>query len=191
MYSTICPKCGEKSGRDLKDCPSCGTIKSEIVIKTTIIESINNTLLEKLDFLDHPQLYITVSFRTAALLFTIFAIPEFIRDSEFFWMLVGIFSVYGILKEIARSITRFRFIHKVAKFMLYGFFGAGIGNLISHAGRMIYIKLGYFFNLWFLFDQLTEGNMMIWVGFIAGIGIYLFVNKFYDEFSVKDFSSED
>jgi hypothetical protein len=190
MYSTVCPNCGEKSDRKLKDCPSCGFAKAEIVNKVGIFQSINDSFVDKLSFLDYPQLYITIFTRAFILLITIFVIPDFISNSEFFWMIVGIFSVYGLIKEVAKSYTKFRIIYKAAKLLLFAYFGAGLGNLISHAGKMVYYRLSYYFNLKFLYDELSIGNTMILFGAVAGIGFMLLTNRFYDEFKVKDFSSE-
>ena len=190
MYSTVCPNCGEKSESELKDCPSCGFAKAEIVNKVGIFQSINDSLVDKLSFLDYPQLYITIFSRAVILLIIIFVIPDFISNSEFFWMVVGIFSVYGLIKEVAKSYTRFRIVYKAAKLLLFGFFGAGFGNLISHAGRLVYYKLSYYFNLKFLYDELSIGNTMILFGAVAGIGFMLLTNRFYDEFKVKDYISE-
>lgn len=191
MYSTICPNCGEKSEGNLKDCPSCGFAKAEIVNKTSIIQSINDQLVNKIDFLDYPQLYITVFTRAIIILFTVFIIPDFIRNSEFFWLVIGIFSVYGLIKEIAKSYSKFRLIYKAAKLLMFAFFGAGIGNLISHAGRMVYFRFSYYFNLEFLYDQFTIGNSMIILGALAGIGAMLLINKFNDEFKINDFGYEE
>jgi len=191
MYSTVCPNCGEKSDRDVKDCPSCGSVKAEIVNKVGIFNSINDSLVDKLSFLDYPQLYITIITRVVILLITIFVIPDFIRSSEFFWMIVGMFSVYGLIKEIAKVYPKFRIAYKTTKLLLFAFFGAGFGNLISHAGKMVYYKLSYYFNIEFLYDQLLIGNSMIILGAVAGIGFMILMNRFNDEFKVKDFSSED
>ena len=191
MYTIICPNCGEKSERELKDCPSCGFTKAEIVNRNSISESINNTLIDKLSFLDYPQLYITIFTRSFILLITIFIIPDFISNSEFFWMFVGIFSVYGLIKEVAKSYTKFRFIYKTAKLLLFAYFGAGIGNLISHAGRLVYYRFSYYFNLEFMYDQLRIGNSMIVLGAVVGIGFMILANVFYDEFKVNDYSSEE
>ena len=126
MYSTVCPNCGEKSGHELKDCPSCGTTKAEIVNRNSIIQSINDTLIAKLDFLDYPQLYITIFSRAIVLLFTIFIIPDFIRNSEFFWMVVGIFSVYGLIKEIAKTYSKFRLFYSASKLFIVCLFWSRI-----------------------------------------------------------------
>ena len=126
MYSTVCPNCGEKSESKLKDCPSCGFAKVEIVNKVGIFQSINDSLVDKLSFLDYPQLYITIFTRAVILLIIIFVIPDFISNSEFFWMVVGIFSVYGLIKEVAKSYTQFRIVYKTAKLLLFAYFGAGI-----------------------------------------------------------------
>jgi hypothetical protein len=190
MYSTVCPNCGEKSDRDVKDCPSCGVAKTEIVNKFGIFQSINDSLVDKLSFLDYPQLYITIFTRAFILLITIFVIPDFISNSEFFWMVVGIFSVYGLIKEIAKSYSRFRIVYKTAKLLLFAYFGAAFGNLISHTGKMIYYRLSYYFNLNFMYNQLLIGNSMILVGAVAGIGFMLLMNRFNDEFKVKDYSSD-
>ncbi len=190
MYSLVCPNCGEKSAHDLKDCPNCGFAKTEIVNRVGIMQSLNATLVDKLGFLDYPQLYITIVSRTIIILFIIFIIPDFISNSEFFWMVIGIFSVYGLIKEVAKSYTKFRFIYKTSKLLLFAYFGAGIGNLISHTGRMVYYRFSYYFNLKFLYEQISIGNSMLIIGACAGIGFMLLTNKFYDEFRVYDFNSK-
>ena len=191
MYTNICPNCGEKSKHELKDCPSCGFEKTEIVNKNSITKSINDSLVGKLSFLDYPQLYVTIIFRLVILLITIFLIPDFIGNSEFFWMVVGIFSVYGLIKEVAKSYPQFRLVYKTSKILLFAFFGAGLGNLISHTGRLVYFRFSYYFNLEFLYKQLSIGNSMIILGAIAGIGFMLLTNRFYDEFKVKDYTSQN
>jgi len=191
MYTNICPNCGEKSEHELKECPICGFEKAEIVNKTSIAKSINDSLVEKLSFLDYPQLYITIFTRAFVLLITIFAIPDFISNSEFFWMVIGIFSVYGLIKEVAKSYPQFRIVYKTSKLLLFAFFGAGLGNLISHTGKLVYFRFSYYFNLEFLYKQFSIGNSMIILGAVAGIGFMLITNKFYDEFKVKDYISEN
>lgn len=191
MYPTICQNCGQKSDNDLKDCPSCGSTKAEIVNKVSITQSINDALVNKLSFLDYPQLYITIVLRAIIILFTIFVIPDFISNSEFFWMVIGIFSVYGLIKEVAKTYSRFIVVYKIAKILLFAYFGAGIGNLISHTGRMVYFRFSYYFNLNFLYDQLLIGNSMLIIGACAGIGFMLLMNRFKDEFNVKDFNDVD
>lgn len=190
MYTNICPNCGEKSEHELKDCPSCGFAKAEIVNKNSITKSINDALVGKLSFLDYPQLYVTIIFRLVILLITIFLIPDFIGNSEFFWMVIGIFSVYGLIKEIAKSYVQFRILYKTSKLLLFAFFGAGFGNLISHTGKMVYFGFSYYFNLEFLYDQLSIGNSMIILGAVAGIGFMLLMNRFNDEFKVGEPDTE-
>ena len=191
MYTSICPNCGEKSERDLKDCPSCGDAKAEIVNKNGIFQSINNKLIDKLSFLDYPQLYITIFTRAIILLITIFVIPDFISNSEFFWMIVGIFSVYGLIKEIAKNYPEFRIVYKTMKLFLFAYFGAGFGNLISHAGRFVSYRFSYYFNFEFLYNEFLRTNTMILFGAVAGIGFMILANRFTEEFNVKDFSSKE
>ena len=191
MYPTVCQNCGEKSKSDLKDCPSCGFAKAEIVNKVSITQSINDALVDKLSFLDYPQLYITIVSRAIIILFTIFVIPDFISNSEFFWMVIGIFSVYGLIKEVAKTYSQFIIVYKIAKILLFAYFGAGVGNLISYTGRMVYFRFSYYFNLNFLYDQLSIGNSMLIIGACAGIGFMLLMNRFKDEFNVKDFDDVD
>lgn len=191
MYTNICPNCGKKSEQELKDCPYCGFAKAEIVNKVGMLQSINNSLVDKLSFLDYPQLYVTIIFRLIILLITIFLIPDFIGNSEFFWMVIGIFSVYGLIKEVAKTYSKIIIVYKISKVLLFAYFGAGLGNLISHAGRLVYYKFSYYFNLAFLYDQFSIGNSMIILGAVAGIGFMLITNSFYNEFKVKDFSSEN
>ena len=81
--------------------------------------------------------------------------------------------------------------YKTSKLLLFAFFGAGFGNLISHAGRLVYYRFSYYFNLEFLYEQLSIGNSMIIVGAVAGIGFMLITNSFYNEFKVKDCISEE
>ncbi len=184
MYSTVCPNCGEKSESEVKDCPSCGFAKSEIVNRVGILQSIHDTLVEKLSFLDYPQLYIIIVSRALIILFLIFVIPDFISNSEFFWMVIGIFSVYGLIKEVAKTYSKFIFVYKAVKLLLFAYFGAGIGNLISHAGRMVYYRFSYYFNLKFLYEQISIGNTMILFGAVAGMGFMLLMNRFKNEFKV-------
>ena len=191
MYTNICPNCGKKSEQELKDCPYCGFTKAEIVNKNSITKSINDSLVDKLSFLDYPQLYVTIIFRLVFILIAIFLIPDFISNSEFFWMVIGIFSVYGLIKEVAKSYSQFRIVYKTSKLLMFAFFGAGFGNLISHAGRMVYFRFSYYFNLEFLCEQIELGNSMILLGTAAGIGFMLITNSFYDEFKVKDYISEN
>jgi hypothetical protein len=191
MYSTICSNCGKKSDTEIKECPYCGFTKGEIVNKTGILQSINDLLVDKLGFLDYPQLYIIIFTRALILLFTFFVIPDFIRDSEFFWMLISIVSVYGLIKEIAKVYSRFRIVFKISKILLFAFFGAGIGNVISHAGKMVYFRFSYYFNLKFLYEQFSIGNSMIVLGAFAGIGFMFLINQFYNDFKSEEISADE
>ncbi len=186
MYSTVCPNCGEKSDREVQQCPACGTIKLKPATKGSILNDINTFLVEKLSFLDYPQLYVTVITRLVIMLFTIFVIPDFVSNSEFFWMVIGIFSVYGLIKEFAKSYNQLIIVYKISRTILFAYFGAGFGNLIAHAGRMAYYRFSYYFNISFLYDQLLNGNSMIIVGAIAGIGEMIFYN-----YMKRDFKSEE
>jgi ribosomal protein L37E len=190
MYTNICPNCGEKSEHELKECPSCGFAKAEIVNRNSITKSINDSLVGKLSFLDYPQLYVTIIFRLLFILIAIFLIPDFIGNSEFFWMVIGIFSVYGLIKEVAKSYPQFRILYKTSKLLLFAFFGAGFGNLISHTGKMVYFRFSYYFNLEFLYEQFSIGNSMIVLGAVAGIGFMLLMNRFNDEFKVGELDTE-
>lgn len=191
MYTNICPNCGEKSDSKERDCPSCGYTKSEIVNRVGIIQSINDSLVDKLSFLDYPQLYATIIFRLVPLLITIFLIPDFISSSEFFWMVVWVFPVYGLIKEVVKTYSKFIFVYKISKAIVFAYFGAGLGNLISHAGKLVYYRFSYYFNLEFLYNQFLTGNSMILLGAAAGIGFMIITNSFYDEFKVKDYTSEN
>lgn len=190
MYTNICPNCGEKSEHELKDCPSCGFAKAEVVNKVGIFQSINDSLVDKLKFLDYPQLYVTIIFRLVILIITIFLIPDFIGNSEFFWMVIGIFSVYGLIKEVAKTYSKIIFVYKISKVLLFAYFGAGVGNLISHSGRLVYYRFSYYFNLEFLYNQFSIGNSMILLGAAAGIGFMIITNSFYNEFKVQDYTSD-
>jgi hypothetical protein len=190
MYSSVCPNCGEKSESEVKDCPKCGFFKAEIVNKVGMLQSINNSLVDKLSFLDYSQLYVTIIFRLVFILIAIFLIPDFIGNSEFFWMVIGIFSIYGLIKEVAKTYTKLRIVYKAAKLLLFAFFGAGFGNLISHTGKMVYFRFSYYFNPEFLYEQLSIGNSMIVLGAVAGIGFMLLMNRFNDEFKVGELDTE-
>ncbi|MFZ1518411.1 MAG: zinc ribbon domain-containing protein [Ignavibacteriaceae bacterium] len=190
MYTNNCPNCGEKSDRKVQQCPVCGAAKLEPAAKGSIYKDINDNLVERLSFLDYPQLYVTVITRLVIMLFIIFVIPGFISKSEFFWMVIGIFSVYGLIKEVAKNYPQFRIVYKTSKLLLFAFFGAGFGNLISHTGKLVYFKFSYYFNLEFLYDQLSIGNSMIVLGVVAGIGFMLLMNRFNDEFKVEELDTE-
>lgn len=191
MYSTVCPNCGEKSEKEIQCCPACGAVKSERATKGSIFNDIKDALVNKLSFLDYPQLYVTVITRLVIMLLTIFILPDFISNSEFFWMVIGIFSVYGLVKEVARSFNRFIIVYKVCKTLLFSYFGAGFGNLISHTGKMVYYRFSYYFNLAFMYNELSKANTMILFGAIAGIGVMLLINYFGAEFKVDENNSED
>ena len=186
MYTSTCPNCGERSDREVRDCPNCGFEKAEIVHRNSINKSINDILVDRLAFLDNPQLYVTIIFRLIFILFAVFFIPDFISDSEFFWMVIWIFSVYGLIKEIAKSYHKFIIVYKISKLFLFAYFGAGFGNLISHAGRLVYYRFSYYFNIEFLYDQLSIGNSMIVVGAIFGLMVMLITNQFRNEFRAED-----
>jgi len=190
MYTNICPNCGKKSEQELKDCPYCGFTKAEIVNKNSITKSINDSLVDKLSFLDYPQLYVTIIFRLIFILTAIFLIPDFISNSEFFWMVIWIFSVYGLIKEIAKAYHKFIPVYKISKLFLFAYFGAGLGNLISHAGRLVYYRFSYYFNIEFMYDQVSIGNSMIIVGAIFGLIVMLITNQFRNEFRAEDYSSD-
>ena len=113
MYSSTCPNCGEKSDTEIQYCPVCGAAKSELVTEGSIFKDINDKLVEKLSFLDYPQLYATLITRLALMLIVIFVIPDFISNSEFFWMVIGIFSVYGLIKEVAKIYKKFIIVYKI------------------------------------------------------------------------------
>ncbi len=143
-------------------------------------------LIDRLAFLDNPQLYVTIIFRLVFILITIFLIPDFISNSEFFWMVIWIFSVYGLIKEIAKSYHKFIIVYKISKLFLFAYFGAGLGNLISHAGRLVYYRFSYYFNIKFLYDQILIGNSMIFLGAIFGLMVMLITNQFRNEFRSED-----
>jgi hypothetical protein len=82
-------------------------------------------------------------------------------------------------------------VYKTSKILLFAFYGAGLANLISHTGKLVYFSFSYYFNLEFLYKQLSIGNSMIILGAIAGIGFMLLTNRFYDEFKVKDYTSQN
>jgi len=105
-------------------------------------------------------------------------------------MVIGIFSIYGLIKEVAKTYTKLRIVYKAAKLLLFAFFGAGFGNLISHTGKMVYFRFSYYFNPEFLYEQLSIGNSMIVLGAVAGIGFMLLMNRFNDEFKVGELDTE-
>ena len=186
MYTNICPNCGAKSEKEFQQCPSCGAIKLEPATKGSIFKDVNDAFVDKLSFLDYPQLYVTVITRLVIMLIVIFVIPDLISNSEFFWMVIGIFSVYGLIKEFAKSYNQFIIVYKISRTLLFAYFGAGFGNLIAHAGRMAYYRFSYYFNISFLYDQLLNGNSMIIVGAIAGIGVMILYNNLRNDLEVEE-----
>jgi hypothetical protein len=95
-----------------------------------------------------------------------------------------------LIKEVAKTYTKLRIVYKAAKLLLFAFFGAGFGNLISHAGRMVYFRFSYYFNIEFLYNQLSIGNSMIIVGAIFGLMVMLITDQFRNEFRAEDYSSD-
>lgn len=186
MYSSVCPKCGEKSDKDIQHCPVCGSEKSEQITRGTIFKDLNDVLVEKLSFLDYPQLYVTVITRLVIMLFIIFIIPDFISNSEFFWMLIGIFSVYGLIKEIAKRYRYFIPFYKISKILLFAYFGAGVGNVIAHTGRGLHYRFSYYFNIEFILSQISLRNGLIFVGAIFGIIAMIILNQFKNDLGPED-----
>ncbi len=186
MYTIVCPNCGEKSEKHVQYCPVCGTEKSEPATEGNLFKDINDALVKKLSFLDYPQVFVTVFTRLVIMFILINIIPGFISNSEFFWMIIGIFSVYGIIRESAPSYKHGILVYKVCRTLLFAYFGAGFGNLVAHAGTMAYFRFSYYFNPGFLFDQLITGKFIIIVGAIAGIGVMILYYKFRNDLETEE-----
>jgi len=182
-FSNVCPNCGEKSDEKEKYCFACGSEKIEINAETGITESIFNDLDSKVTSIENPQIYLRIIISLIVFLSGYFLLPEFIKNSETFWLIYIISVIYGLIKQIDSSFKTFRGIFAVSKFLLWGYLGAGVGNLISNTGKISHIPFSYHFNPNFIYSQFTGGNMLVFLGFIAGILTYKLTTNYLKNYT--------
>ena len=127
MYSTVCPNCGKKSERELKDCPSCGFTKAEIVnsiillVILFLIRVIATTLIRKIakkSGINEARIQLINRYLTVTLLFIALLIGAFIfgmqvKDltllfsSVFAVIGIALFAIWSILSNITSGVIMF------------------------------------------------------------------------------------
>ena len=174
-YPKTCSACGIESTPEDKFCPQCGIEKAELVTKVKFFDSVFNDIAEKLTFLDNPEIFVRIVFKLTILLLAGLLLPAFIQQSEFVWMILLAYSVFGVVREIEFRIERITGIYLYSQALFYAYIGAGFGNLISYTGRNYYYSIGYYFNIKFIVSEIGRLNALPLVGAIAGIGLFVFM----------------
>jgi len=112
-----------------------------------------------------------------------FLLPDFIKNSETFWLFYIVSVIYGFIKQIDKSIEKIHGIFTVSKIILWGYMGAGAGNLISNTGKILHIPFSYHFNPCFIYKQFSSGNPLILLGFVTGILTYIIITKYLKNYT--------
>ena len=171
-FTKVCPECGFKSGAEEETCPGCGARKGTNLDQTGASDMICNEIDSKIDFIERPSFYVKIIISIAVLFGGIFLLPEFIARTETFWMIYITSNVFTIIKKADKRVRRLHGIYYSSLALLSMYTGAGIGNLISHAGRTSGIYFSYFFNHEFISSQAASGNSFIYIGAAAGLGFF-------------------
>ena len=174
-YPKTCSACGIEATPEDKFCPQCGIEKAELVTKVKFFDSVVNDIAAKITILDNPEIFVRILFRLTILLLAGLLLPAFIKQSEFVWMILLAYSIFGVVKEIEFRIERITGIYLYSQTLFYAYIGAGFGNLISYTGRNFYYSIGYYFNIKFIASEIGRLNALPLVGAIAGIGLFVFV----------------
>lgn len=175
VYSKVCPGCGEKSSKYEEICPECGAVKSENLKHSAFADSFMETIASYLTFFNQPVLAAKLLIRSFFLLLLIFVVPDFIRESELFWMACAAYSVFGIVKELEEKVLRLNGIYLTLKILLIAYIGAAIGNFISYTGYNTGYNFAYYFNTGFLLSEISNGNTLLIIGIIAALGFYFLI----------------
>jgi hypothetical protein len=185
-YPKTCSACGIESTPEDKFCPQCGIEKAELVTKVKFFDSVVNDISAKLTFLDNPEIFVRIVFKLTILLLAGLLLPAFIKQSEFVWMILLAYSIFGIVKEIEFRIERITGIYLYSQALFYAYIGAGFGNLISYTGRNYYYNIGYYFNIKFIASEIGRLNALPLIGAIAGIGLFVFIRVIKKMFEESD-----
>ena len=184
-YSKICPDCGSESTESERECPFCGAVKNEIITKGSFAESVIEQLALKLNFLDQPVIYLRLFFKLIFLITGLILIPEFIWNSEIVYLILTIYLIFGIIKDIDENFLRLKGIYVLSRLLLAAYIGAGLGCALSYSGLNSNYDFSRYFNPLHLWNEILNKNFLIFVGMFAGIGFAWFI--FYFIKSVVDF----
>jgi hypothetical protein len=171
-YSQICPECGFRSGMNKEICPGCGARKSLNIDESGASAVLYHEVDSSINFIDNPSLYVKILVSLIILFAGIFFLPDFLRNSEAFWIAYTITNVFTVIKAADKHF-KLHGLYFYSLILLVIYLGAGIGNLIAYTGRNTGFKITHYFNPNFLYNQLVYGNPLIIVGAVAGAGFLL------------------
>jgi uncharacterized protein (DUF983 family) len=177
-YSQICPACGFHSDAGQANCPKCGAEKMVELDESSASDLISEDIDSHITGIEHSSVYIKIFISGVILLAGIFLLPDFIRKSEFFWMLYVISTIFTVIKAIDEHFLRLQGIYFLARILLWAYIGAGMGNVISFTGRHTVFSFSYFFNPEFLYEQFLSKNGLAISGFFAGIICFFLIRYF-------------
>jgi len=97
-YSHICPECGFHSTNNEEICPSCGARKSLNIDESGASDVLYNDVDSRINFTENPSLYVKIIVSVIILFAGIFFLPDFLRNSETFWVAYTITNVFTVIK---------------------------------------------------------------------------------------------
>lgn len=180
-FLTICSNCKVRSSSLERYCPECGEEKGEDIGKRSFFTSIYDDINEKYDLSPDTWILLQIIFRIVLFVAGVFLIPAFIQESELFLIVLYIYAIFGIIKEVERRIAKLRGIYLFAKILVAAYIGAGSANIIFYTGKNHHITLSYFFNLEFLWEEISKGNVLVLIGIISGVFFMSFGLYFYHQ----------
>ncbi|HVO76093.1 MAG TPA: hypothetical protein VMT35_18860 [Ignavibacteriaceae bacterium] len=175
-YSEVCPECGLHSGSGDETCPGCGAKKALNIEKSEPSEVVYDKIDSEFRLFEKPSLYIKILISLIILLGGIFFLPDFLRNSEMFWILYSVSNVFTVIKAVDAHFAKLHGIYPLSKIFLCVYIGAGIGNVIEYSGKNSHFFFSYYFNPAFLYSQLRDGNKSIFFGAAAGAGFYFLID---------------
>jgi hypothetical protein len=173
-YTQVCPECGFKSETDQDVCPSCGTKKEMSIDGSTASDIIYNEIDSKIGFIEKPSIYAKIIMSLMILFAGIFLLPDFLAKSETFWLIYVTSNIFTIIKTADKHFHSLHGIYYSSLILLCIYVGAGVGNVISHAGKTASIPFNYYFNPSFITAQLGSGNSFIVIGAASGAAFFFF-----------------
>lgn len=180
-FLTICSNCKVRSSSLERYCPDCGEEKGEDIGKRSFLSSIYDDINQKYDLSPDTWILFQLIFRIVLFVAGVFLIPAFIQESELFLIVLYIYAIFGIIKEIERRVPQVKGIYLFAKILVAAYIGAGSGNIIHYTGMNHNITtLSYFFNLDFLWSEVSSGNVLIIIGILGGVFFMSFGLYFYN-----------
>lgn len=185
-YSHICPNCGAGSEIGQSHCPVCGAEKELTLDGSSAEDLIYNEIDSQIPGIENPSVYIKIIISLVILLAGIFLLPDFIRNSELFWMIYIVSTIFTVIKAVDKYFSRLRGIYFIARILLWSYVGAGFANLISFTGTGLNYPFSYYFNPEFIFDQINGKNPLVLVGAFSTIVIF-FLFRYYRKLALGKF----